>query len=89
MATVRLDGMLREFGPGPRWESSATSVERLLEELESAYPRLRRKLRDETGEVRRYVRIFVNGEDVRNGSGVGTPLAGSDRVDILHSIQGG
>ena len=89
MTTVRLDGLLRQFGAGPRWETSAPTVEALLTELEGAYPRLQRKLRDETGAVRRFVRVFVNGEDVRNGEGVATPLGASDTVDILHSIQGG
>jgi len=89
MATVRLDGMLKEFGAGPRFDSAATNVAGLLDELEAAYPRLRAKIRDETGQVRRFVRIFVNGEDVRNGEGVATPLAATDTIDILHSIQGG
>lgn len=89
MATVRLDGMLREFGPGPRWETRAPDVAALLDELEAAHPRLRAKIRDETGAIRRFVRVFVNGEDVRNGAGTATPLAPSDTIDILHSIQGG
>jgi len=89
MATVRLDGRLRESGAGPRWETDAPTVERLLDELEAEHPRLRRELRDEHGEVRRHVRIFVNGEDVRNGAGTGTPIASSDRIDILRSVPGG
>jgi molybdopterin synthase sulfur carrier subunit len=89
MTTIRIDGFLREFGPGPRWESSATSVAGALDELETAFPRLRSKLRDETGEIRRFVRVFVNGEDVRNGKGTATTLTAADQMDILHSIQGG
>jgi molybdopterin synthase sulfur carrier subunit len=89
MTTVRIDGFLREFGAGPKFESTATDVAGMLDELERAYPRLRLKVRDETGEVRRFVRVFVNGEDIRNGSGITTPLHGADTVDILHSIQGG
>jgi molybdopterin synthase sulfur carrier subunit len=89
MTTVRLGGFLREFGLPPQWESTAGSVSAMLDELEVAYPRLRLKLRDKTGELRRFAKIFVNGEDIRNGAGTATPLAAADRVDILHSIQGG
>ncbi|HTT25425.1 MAG TPA: MoaD/ThiS family protein [Thermoplasmata archaeon] len=89
MTTIRLDGFLREFGPPPRWECAAPTVSAMLDELEVAFPRLRLKLRDETGAVRRHVRVFVNGEDIRNGAGTSTPLTDRDRVEILHSIQGG
>lgn len=89
VATVRLDGMLRQFGASANWQTSASTVTGLLDELETEFPRLRSKLRDETGELRRFVRVFVNGEDIRNGAGAATAIAPSDRVDILHSIQGG
>lgn len=89
MVDVRLDGFLKTFGAASRIESTAPRVEELLEELELRYPKLRLKLRDETGAVRRYIRVFVNGEDIRNGAGNGTPLQPTDKVDILHSIQGG
>ncbi len=89
MTAVRLDAFLKAFGATGPYESSANDVDALLDELELRYPRLRLKLRDETGEVRRFVRVFVNGEDIRNGAGRQTRLAGTDKVDILHSIQGG
>ncbi|MCI4351665.1 MAG: MoaD/ThiS family protein [Thermoplasmata archaeon] len=89
MAAVRLDGMLRQFVPHLEVTTKAPSVEALLDELETKYPRLRLRLRDETGAVRRFVRIFVNGEEIRHLNGLETPVAGQDRVDILHSIQGG
>lgn len=89
MASVRLDGMLKEFLPKLRLSSDAPHVRGLLEELEREYPRMRSKLRDENGRLRPYVRIFVNGEDVREHAGLETPLGSQDSVDVLHSIQGG
>lgn len=86
---VHLDSWLREFGPRQREEVSADTVEHLLDTLESRYPRLKFKLRDETGRLRRYVRVFVDGEDISGSTGVGTPLAGARTIDILHSIAGG
>lgn len=91
MATheVHLDSWLREFGPGRSLKVEATSLGGLLDELERQYPRLRFKLRDETGQLRRYVRVFVDGADVSVTTGVATRLSGPRTVDILHSIAGG
>jgi len=89
MLDVRLDSWLREFGPRGREKSDAASVAALLDELEARYPRLRFKIRDETGQLRRYVRVFVDGDDVSGTTGVETPLTGARMVDILHSIAGG
>ena len=86
---VHLDSWLREFGPPSVETVGADSVEHLLDVLEQRYPRLRFKLRDETGELRRYVRVFVDGEDVSGTTGVSTSLAGARAIDILHSIAGG
>jgi len=89
MLDVHLDSWLREFGPRGRERIEADSVEHLLDELEARYPRLRFKIRDETGQIRRYVRVFVDGEDVSGTTGVSTPLVGVRAIDILHSIAGG
>lgn len=86
---VRLDNWLREFGPRGKERLSAESVDELLDGLEEKFPRLRFKIRDETGKLRRYVRVFVDGEDVSGTTGVATPLSGARTVDILHSIAGG
>ncbi|MCI4351859.1 MAG: MoaD/ThiS family protein [Thermoplasmata archaeon] len=81
--------MLREFVPRLSVESAAGSVAGLLDDLEGQFPKLRRRLRDETGTMRPFVRVFVNGEDMRGLDGLQTPLHSKDQVDILHSIQGG
>ena len=89
MVAVRLDAMLKEFVPRRALTTSATTVGAAIEELESRYPKVRWRLRDETGAVRRYVKVFVNGEQVDGRTGLGTKLAPEDTIDILHSIQGG
>jgi sulfur-carrier protein len=86
---VHLDSWLREFGPRGSEQVTAESVEQLLDVLEDRYPRLRFRIRDETGSIRRYVRVFVDGVDVSGTTGVRTPLTGAREVDILHSIAGG
>jgi len=89
MAEVHLDAMLREFASRRHLQTGATTIGGLLDELEQEFPRLRFKLRDETGVLRRYVRVFVDGEDVSGGSGLATPIGAARTVDILHSIAGG
>jgi ferredoxin-nitrite reductase len=81
--------MLREFAPKLKLSSEASNVGGLLDDLESRFPRLRFRLRDETGHVRPFVRVFVNGEEIGDLGGLATPLVPSDSIDILHSIQGG
>ncbi|MGB6500056.1 MAG: MoaD/ThiS family protein [Thermoplasmata archaeon] len=89
MAEVRLDAMLRVYGPRAPLSSSAESVDALIDELEGRFPRLRHRIRDETRQLRPFVKVFVNGEELpREGVGA-RRLAGSDSIDILHSIQGG
>ena len=89
MPQVKLDQMLREFVPRLSVNAQADSVGGLLDELEEDFPRLRRRLRDESGAMRPFVRVFVNGEDMRGLDGLQTRLGPKDQVDILHSIQGG
>ncbi|HZY70411.1 MAG TPA: MoaD/ThiS family protein [Thermoplasmata archaeon] len=89
MASVRLDGMLREYVTKTELSSDATSVGTVLDDLEGRFPRLRFRVRDETGTVRKFVRVFVNGEEISQLAGLGTPIRSTDHIDILHSIQGG
>jgi sulfur-carrier protein len=89
MATVHLDPMLRDFVPHRTVATDSSTVEGLLQELEGQFPRLRYRIRDETGSLRRFVRIFVNGNLIESLQGMATPLGARDEVDILHSIQGG
>ena len=89
MIEVHLESWLREFGPRGSERLDAESVDGLIDALETRYPRLKFKLRDETGQLRRYVRVFVDGEDVSGTTGVATSLDGVRTIDILHSIAGG
>lgn len=89
MTEVRFDAVLREFKAPRKAELTAANVEALLNEVEARYPGLQRRLRDETGAVRRFVKIFVNGAAIDGPNALTRSLAPTDTVDILHSIQGG
>jgi molybdopterin synthase sulfur carrier subunit len=88
LVVVHLDPWLKEFGAALRVDLPAANVGSLVDGLEERYPRLKGRLRDETGELRRFIRLFINGESVDWDGGSKT-LAPGDRVDLLHSIAGG
>ena len=60
-----------------------------IESLEQQYPGLKERLCDETGELRRFVNVYVNGEDVRFLAGMATALKAGDEVSIVPAVAGG
>ena len=57
--------------------------------LEGQYPGLKERLCDEAGELRRFVNVYVNGEDVRFLAGLNTDLKAGDEVSIVPAVAGG
>ena len=70
-------------------EIAAATVGELVDGLEGAYGGIAEKLLDEGGEIRRYVNVFVNDEDIRFLDGKDTPLTDGDNVSIVPAIAGG
>ena len=60
-----------------------------IQALEEQYPGLQERLCDETGQLRRFVNVYVNGEDVRFQQGLQTPLNPGDEVSIVPAVAGG
>ena len=65
------------------------TVEWLLDSVTAEHAALSRRLRDETGTVRRYVNIYVNGSEIRRLQGLATAVAPGQEVLILQSVAGG
>lgn len=57
--------------------------------LDAEYPGLKDRIFDETGELRRFVNVYINGEDVRFQKGVQTELKAGDEVSIVPAVAGG
>ena len=57
--------------------------------LEGDYPGIKERICDEAGEIRRFVNIYVNGEDVRFDNGLDTSLKDGDEVSIVPAVAGG
>ena len=88
--TVRIPTPLRKM-TGDRDIVTAVggSLGQCIDALEGAYPGLKDRLCDEAGEIRRFVNIYVNGEDVRFLQGLATAVADGDEVSIVPAVAGG
>jgi sulfur-carrier protein len=91
MPSLVVPGALRgEVDGASRVRVAATgTVRAVLDEVATRWPRLERRVRDETGEIRRYVNVYVDGEDVRRLAGQDTPVATDAEVRVIQSVAGG
>ena len=65
------------------------SVATMIVELEAKYPGIAARLTDDQGELRRFINIYVNEEDIRFLTGRETPIRDGDAVSIVPAIAGG
>lgn len=65
------------------------NVSSLIEKLEADYPGFKERLYDESGNIRRFINIFVNGEDIRFLEQEKTEIADNSEVSIIPAISGG
>lgn len=70
-------------------EATSSTIGSLLDELEANYPGMKERLCDEKGELRRFVNIYVNEEDIRFLDGKETKINDGDEVSIIPAIAGG
>ena len=70
-------------------ETSAETIGAAIADLESRYPGIQDRLIDESGEVRRFVNVYVNEEDIRFLDNKDTTLKDGDEVSIIPAIAGG
>ena len=89
MPVVRIPTPLRPYSSGKDVvEAAGTTVGEVLSSLTAAYPDLKERILD--GEdVRRFVNVYVNNEDIRYLDDLGTPVADRDEVAIIPAIAGG
>ncbi|HNG55765.1 MAG TPA: MoaD family protein, partial [Nitrospira sp.] len=70
-------------------ESAAANIVDMIGSLDATYPGLKNRLCDEKGDLRRFVNIYVNEEDIRFLNGKETSLKDGDEVSIVPAIAGG
>jgi len=90
MITVRIPTPLRSITGGKsEVQTEGASISEMVEHLSTAHPGIKERLYDEQGEVRRFINIYVNEEDIRFLTGKETPLKDGDEVSIVPAIAGG
>lgn len=70
-------------------EVKAGTIADAIVELQNRYPGIKERLVDEKGDVRRFVNVYVNEEDIRFLQNQNTPLKDGDEVSIIPAIAGG
>jgi molybdopterin synthase sulfur carrier subunit len=90
MVKVRIPTPLRPLTGGKsEVEATALDVQSMIESLNTQFPGLKDRVCDDKGEIRRFVNIYLNEEDIRFLKGKATPLKDGDEVSIVPAIAGG
>ena len=87
---VRIPTPLRRMtGGADKVELEVADLSQMIDRLESDYPGFKERLLDEEGELRYFVNIYVNGEDIRFDQGLNTAIKSGDEVSIVPAVAGG
>ncbi|MDE0342254.1 MAG: MoaD/ThiS family protein [Deltaproteobacteria bacterium] len=87
---VRVPTPLRKFTQGSdEVDVNGDTVLAMLEDLEQKHPGIKERIMDESGKVRRFVNVYVNGDDIRFLQNVDTALKDGDSISIVPAIAGG
>jgi molybdopterin synthase sulfur carrier subunit len=89
MAHVRFSSALESVTDERTTEVEASTVEEALDELAGKYGDDFEERLLEDGELRRFVNLYVNGDDVRHGDGLETAIDEDDEISILPAVSGG
>ena len=90
MPQFRIPGPLRRLSEGQiTVPVEATDLGSAIEALDARYPGFRVRLLDEKGELRQFVNVYLNDEDVRLGSGLKAKVTEKDEISIVPAVAGG
>jgi len=90
MAHFRIPGPLRRLSNGEiTVEVGAHDLGGAIEALDARYPGFKDRLLDDKGELRQFVNVYLNDEDVRLGSGLKAQVSDKDEISIVPAVAGG
>lgn len=87
---VRVPTPLRKFTQGSdEVDANGATVSAMFDDLEQNHPGIKERIMDDAGKVRRFVNVYVNGDDIRFLNNVDTALKDGDNISIVPAIAGG
>ena len=90
MATVLVPTPLRRLTGGQgKLTVEGETISALIQALEKQYPGIAEKVLDGEGNVKRFINVFVNDDEIRTLQGLQTPVGPADRVSIVPAMAGG
>ncbi|MCL4459769.1 MAG: MoaD/ThiS family protein [Chloroflexi bacterium] len=69
--------------------TEGTTIRELIDDLEQQYPGFKERLCDHSGQLRRFINIYVDGEDIRFLNGLDTPVSTARDISIVPAMAGG
>ena len=88
--TVRIPTPLRRVTDGQdKVDTEGETLRQLIDSMEGQYPGIKERLCDEDGNLRNFVNVYVNGEDVRFMDGIDSATGDGDEVSIVPAVAGG
>lgn len=88
--TVNVTSVIQQVVNGQRaFAAEGATVGELIDNIEAQYPGFANQIMDESGQLRRFVNIYLNDEDVRYLQGKDTPIGDGDEVSFLPALAGG
>jgi molybdopterin synthase sulfur carrier subunit len=91
--TLHVPSSLREFSAGQSRlaldVADSATVRDVFGRMHATHPGITERVLDERGEVRQHVNIFVNGNSIRLGHGLATPVEAGTEIWILPAVSGG
>ena len=89
-ATVKIPTPLRKLTNNETSvDAVGKTIEQIVESLDSAYPGMRERLIDDNGDLRHFVNIYLNGEDIRYIDGLKSHVSDKDELSIVPAVAGG
>ena len=89
-ATVKIPTPLRKLTNNETSvDAVGKTIEQIIESLDSTYPGMRERLIDDNGDLRHFVNIYLNGEDIRYIDGLKSTVSDNDELSIVPAVAGG